>query len=144
MTRISSAIEPIELCDEMLRAEHREIKRIPNAIHKKIREGKKVDLSKQPKDFKLGTGHVIFFYDKLKYLHERYKALRAECIERGFNMSDFNGCFEGLPSHLYNDWTPTPQTRQIVVQRINERLQGMTEIKYYSEDIEAQYISLSN
>ena len=43
MTRISSAIEPIELCDEMLRAEHREIKRIPNEIHKKIREGKKID-----------------------------------------------------------------------------------------------------
>jgi len=80
MTRISSSIKPIELCDKMLIAEHREIIRIPNTI----KSGKaKVDLSTIPLDFKLGSGHVIFFYNKLKYLHNRYLQLYKECIDRG-------------------------------------------------------------
>ncbi len=147
MTRISSAVKPIELCDKMLLGEHREIKRVPNEIKKKLAEGKRVEdyMKKQPKEFKLGEGHVVFFYDKLKYLHERYKSLLAECIERGFDVTDFNNAFEGLPEHLYNDWTPDQRTREIVVERINMRLSLMKpkDIKYYSEDIKLPYIKLS-
>lgn len=146
MTRISSTIKPIELCDLMVKAEHREIKRIPNVIKKKLAEGKEVDLSKQPENFKLGTGHVIFFYDKLAYLHERYKQLLAECRERNFDVTDYNNCFEGLPEHLYNDWTPTKDVRTIVTQRVNERLQGMKakDIRHYSEIVDVQYMLLSD
>lgn len=138
MTRISSKVKPIELCDKMLIAEHREIKRIPNAI----KNGKAV-IKNIPDQFTLGTGHVKFFYNKLAYLHQRYKALRAECLERGFNISDYNECFEGLPVELYQDWTPDERVRGIVVDRINDRLQTMKAIKYYSEDINLEYITLS-
>lgn len=49
MTRISASIKPIELCDKMLMAEHREIIRIPNTI----KSGKaKVNLSKISSHFK--------------------------------------------------------------------------------------------
>lgn len=139
MTRISASIKPIELCDKMLMAEHREIIRIPNTI----KSGKaKINFKKTPQSFKLGTGHVVFFYDKLKYLHERYSLLLAECKERGFNVQNYSECFENLPSNLYNDWEETKEVRGIVVQRINERLSTMLNIKYYSESIPLENIKL--
>lgn len=139
MTRISASIRPNELCDKMLMAEHREIIRIPNTI----KSGKaKVNLSKISPVFKLGTGHVTFFYNKLKYLHNRYKLLYLECKDRGFNVQDYNSCFEGLPEHLYKDWSENEEVRKIVVERINERLSTMKSIKYCSEDITLKDIKL--
>ena len=65
MTRISAGIRPSELCNAHLNKERVEILRVPNAI----KSGKaKVNLSKIPSSYRLGTGHVIFFYDKLEYL----------------------------------------------------------------------------
>jgi len=132
MTRISSSIKPIELCDKMLIAEHREIIRIPNTI----KSGKaKVDLSTIPLDFKLGSGHVIFFYNKLKYLHNRYLQLYKECIDRGFDIQDYSNCFLDLPTNLYKDWEETEETRRVVKERINKRLSTMKIIKYYSKNV---------
>lgn len=139
MTRISASIRPNELCDKMLMAEHREIIRIPNTI----KSGKaKVNLSKISSNFKLGTGHVTFFYNKLKYLHNRYRLLYLECKDRGFNVQDYNSCFEDLPESLYNDWTEDAETRKIVVERINTRLETMKRIKYCSEDVSLNEIKL--
>lgn len=139
MTRISASIKPIELCDKMLMAEHREVIRIPNTI----KSGKaKVVHSKIPKEFKLGTGHVLFFYDKLEYLHNRYRLLYLECIKRGFNVQDYSSCFEDLPKNLYNDWTVTKKVRPILEERINERLKTMKNIKYYSKNIDYNLIKL--
>lgn len=49
-------------------------------------------IAKKPKlispNFVLGTGHVTFFYDKLDFLFDRYLALQAEAIKRGFNPSE--------------------------------------------------------
>ena len=70
MTRINVGVLPKELHDKHLIAEHREIKRIPNTI----RNGR-FKLDGQPSEFKLGKGHVKFFYDKLMYLKNRYERL---------------------------------------------------------------------
>ncbi len=67
MTRINCGIPPYILTSKHLLAEHRELKRIPNCIKKG-----KFTLDNIPDNFKLGTGHVKFFYNKLKYLHKRY------------------------------------------------------------------------
>lgn len=69
MTRINCGIPPKQLVDKHLIAEHHEIVRIPNAV-KKQGKNLKMDL---PETFRLGTGHVRFFYNKLKYLHNRYR-----------------------------------------------------------------------
>ena len=139
MTRISAGIKPIELCDKMLVAEHREIIRIPYTI----KSGKaKINLDKIPKDFKLGIGHVIFFYPKLKYLHQRYIDLHRECINRGFNVQNYNDCFLNLPTNLYKDWEENETVRQTVIERINTRLSTMKLIKYYGEDIDLKHIKL--
>ena len=61
MTRIN-IIPPAELCDQHLLAEHRELTRIPNLVAKG-----KFSLEGQPSDYKLGTGHVKFFFDKMQF-----------------------------------------------------------------------------
>lgn len=116
MTRINCAIRPAELSDKHLLAEHREIKRIPNCINKGRYSMKNI-----PQQFKLGTGHVSFFYDKLLYLKKRYIAIYNECIERGFNMTNYLSCFDGLPPHLMNDYNETDVDRQILLERLLER-----------------------
>lgn len=82
MTRIN-IIPPAELCDQHLLAEHRELTRIPNLVVKG-----KFSLEGQPSDYKLGTGHVKFFFDKMQFLFERYNSLHEECLARGFNVKN--------------------------------------------------------
>ena len=117
MTRINVGIPPEELTDQHLMAEHREIKRIPNVVAKG-----KYSMEGQPKVFKLGTGHVKFFYDKLAYLLKRYQGLYKECLKRGFNVQDYSGAWDQVPPELMNDYTPTPNDVKIIRERINERL----------------------
>jgi hypothetical protein len=117
MTRINVGVEPAELTNKHLIAEHREIKRIPNCIKKG-----RYSLKGKPDKFTLGTGHVKFFYDKLEYLHNRYINLYFECLNRGFNVSDYSEAFEGLPSELYNNYEEKLEDRLIIQNRIKERL----------------------
>mgnify|MGYP000034194429 CR=1 FL=1 len=139
MTRISVAVRGSELCDSHLIKERIEILRIPNAI----KSGKaKVNLSKIPSTFTLGTGHVVFFYNRLKYLHDRYNELTEECIKRNFNVTDYSDAFDGLPGHLYNNYNEKSNDRKILVERINERLSSMKNLKYYGEPIALEQIKL--
>ncbi len=116
MTRIN-VVAPQELCDQHLLAEHRELTRIPNAIVKG-----KLNLNGQPSDYKLGTGHVKFFMDKLKFLQSRYQALHEECLARGFKVS--NRWPENLPSepHLWLDYQPTENAILLNRERIALRM----------------------
>lgn len=120
MTRINVGINPQDLMREHLLAEHREIKRIPNTV----RNGKaKVD-DNIPEDFRLGPGHVRFFYNKLGYLLRRYKAIRDECRKRGYSITDYSDAWAGIPEHLMNDWVPTLEAIELVQARIEERLRA--------------------
>lgn len=139
MTRISVAVRAIELCDSHLNKERIELLRIPNAI----KSGKaKVNLAKTPKTFTLGTGHVVFFYPRLKYLHKRYNELTEECVRRKVKVTDYSDAFEGLPENLYNDYEETSADRTLLVERVNERLIGMKNLKYYGEPITLEQIKL--
>lgn len=117
MSRINCGIPPEELTNKHLIAEHREIKRIPNCISKG-----RYSLKNQPVKFTLGTGHVKFFYDKLKYLKIRYEELYKECKCRNFNVTYFGDAWNNLPEELMNDYIPNEIDKQIVRKRIFERL----------------------
>lgn len=138
MTRISASIKAVELCDKHLIKERIEILRIPNAI----KSGKaKVDLNKIKPKFTLGIGHVTFFYNKNLYLLKRYNELTNECLKRGFNITDYSDAFNDLPSKLFNDWDDNePYVRELLKERVNERLLTMKDVKYYSEPIEIKDI----
>ncbi len=121
MTRINCAIKPSELTSKHLLAELREIKRIPNCV---VKLDKKINKNRIPKKFTLGTGHVLFFYDKLDYLYNRYKNLRIEALNRNYNVSDFSESFENaikLRIDLANGYTETMDDRKILIERLKER-----------------------
>ena len=117
MTRINTGIPPAELTDKHLIAEHREIKRIPNCIAKG-----KYKMEGIPDKFKLGTGHVKFFYNKLLYLKKRYLKLYAECIKRDFNVQNYIKAWDNVPKELMGDYQPTKNDKKIIEQRIKEKL----------------------
>lgn len=117
MTRINAGIPPAQLTGKHLIAEHREIKRIPNAIAKG-----RYNLKTAPKEFTLGTGHVSFFYTRLGYLKQRYIDLYNECKRRGYNVQNYEDCWNNIPPELMGDYQPTPEAIQIVSQRIKDRL----------------------
>ncbi len=117
MTRINVAIPVEELTDKHLIAEHREIKRVPNCVSKG-----RFNMKDQPKEFKLGKGHVKFFYDKLLFLKKRYEEIFQECKRRNFNVTYYGNCWDKVPSHLMNDYTPTIKDEQIVRERLSQKL----------------------
>lgn len=117
MTRINCGIPPMELSNKHLLSEARELKRIPNCVSKG-----RYNLKNQPKEFKLGTGHVSFFYSRLGYLKKRYEELYAECKRRGFNVQYYGEAWDNVPLHLMGDYTPSDTDRQIIRERISERL----------------------
>lgn len=116
MTRVNCGIPPKELSNKHLIAEHREIKRIPNAI----KNGKAI-IKNIPIEFTLGKGHVKFFYNKLKYLHNRYNKIYKECKNRGFNVTYFGESFTNLPNELYKNYYPTNKDKKIVIERIRKK-----------------------
>ena len=116
MTRINVGINPADLTGKHLIAEHREIKRIPNCIAKG-----KYNMDGIPDKFKLGTGHVKFFYNKLLYLKNRYISLYNECIKRGFNVQNYIGAWDNVPQELMNDYKVEDNDIVIIKQRIDER-----------------------
>jgi len=117
MTRINVGIQPVELNNQHLIAEHREIKRIPNCVAKG-----KYNMNGIPDKFKLGVGHVKFFYNKLLHLKKRYIRLYEECIKRGFNVQNYIGAWDNVPEELMNDYKVKANDIRIIRQRINEKL----------------------
>ena len=117
MTRINYGIPVESLTREHLIAEHREIKRVPNAVRKG-----RFSMNGQPKEFCLGTGHVKFFYDKLGYLLNRYEELYSECKRRGYNVTYYGDAWDDIPEKYMNDSTPTTRDIELVKERIREKL----------------------
>lgn len=119
MTRINCDISPSELTNKHLLAEHREIKRIPNTIS----SGKAV-IKDIPETFRLGTGHVKFFYDKLLYLKKRYMELYDECIKRKFKVENYIEAWSNIPENLMGDYEPNDNDKALVRERIELRLKS--------------------
>lgn len=121
MTRINAGIPPRQLSDKHLLAEHREIKRIPNALSKYRCN---LNIKDIPKTFTFGTGHVRFFYDKGFYTLLRYLEIYKECIRRGFNVTSYRDAwdiYKAVQNSLWRDYKPTEECIRIVQQRLLER-----------------------
>ena len=116
MTRIN-LVPPQELCDQHLLAEHRELTRIPNAVAKG-----KYHLRGQPAEYKLGEGHVRFFFNKMAFLQRRYDALHAECLARGFKVQYIWPESLKENAEVWQDYQPTQQALALNRQRIAERM----------------------
>lgn len=76
-----------------------------------------------PTEYKLGKGHVLFFYDKGLYLAKRFQELVKEMQRRGFK-TQFTK-YRPHPEGLNQDWTPDQRAMDLNRERIRERLLDM-------------------
>ena len=121
MTRIN-IINPSELTDQHLIAEYRELFMVGSSLQRSLKSPN-WDVNRIPTKFTLNTGHVMFFYDKGKYLHKRYRQLREEMKVRGMKPDDTRDFKrEQWPNELYNDWIPTIEDQKIIRDRIEEKI----------------------
>lgn len=125
MTSIN-LIDPALLHRQHLKGEYKEITRVFGLARKAqfdILKGKR----KLPTEYTMGIGHVLYFYDKLKFVADRYELLYAEMHKRGYkpNIITRSELLAGIDSRLHQDYDPTPEAVQINLQRINERLATM-------------------
>lgn len=129
MTRVN--VVPVqELTRQHLIAEYREIVRVfalvRNAQDKGINKFNFNKKYKQPTEYTLGTGHVLFFYNKLGYILSRYHQLVAEMRERNYNtnhISDDELCV-GINTEWFGMYEPTQKALEINRERIQKRLSG--------------------
>ncbi|TKT69834.1 pyrimidine dimer DNA glycosylase/endonuclease V [Aquamicrobium sp. LC103] len=122
MTRIN-CIPPAELTAQHLIAEYRELPRIFRLVRAAIARGERPDDHRNPHEYRLGVGHVRFFYSRLGYLARRQEALIKEMVSRGYspNFTDPAGLLAGIAAEWCNDWTPSEAAIALNRARIAER-----------------------
>jgi hypothetical protein len=116
MTRIN-CVPPEELCRQHLLAEYRELPRVFRLAERAV--GRPTAI---PPAYTLGKGHVTFFYNKLGYCRERWRALRAEMLARGYAPAYDAPPRVRVPAEWQQDWTPDPVALQINRERIAARM----------------------
>ena len=122
MTRIN-LVPPSELSVKHLCAEYRELPRIFALAHK-ASVSTKPWTDKQPKKYVLGTGHMHFFYDKLKFLSGRHEELVQEMLLRGYKptfQEVLANQWQSIPKGYWKDYVPTEEALKINRQRILDR-----------------------
>ena len=123
MTRVN-IVPPNELTDQHLIAEYREITMIPAALHRTLNSKTGLRKNKISTHYTLNAGHVYFFYDKGKYLHNRYYELIDEMKRRGFSPNP-NRKFPVAvfrDNGLYKDWIPTIEDYKVIRERIQQKI----------------------
>ncbi len=123
MTRIN-LITPLELSDQHLIAEYREIFMVGSALQRSMRSTNWNNIKNSiPKEFTLNKGHVKFFYNKGKYLHKRYLEIVSEMKRRGMSPNPQRKFKkEQWPEYMYNDWQPNNRDIQIIKERIRQKI----------------------
>ena len=127
MTRIN-CVPPSELASQHLVAEYRELPRIFALVRAAIARGELPDDPRNPGEYRLGAGHVRFFYCRLGYLARRQAALVAEMKARGCRptFTDTDRLLDGFPETWCRDWQPTAEALAANRARISERLRKVT------------------
>lgn len=127
MTRIN-CIPVEELVDEHLRGEYKEITRVFTHVRKALEAGI-YDKKEIPPTYRMGKGHVLFFYNKLLYISKRYHDLFIEMKRRGYSPNEdlHNTVMEDsyfFPDRTRGYWEPTEEAMKINRERINDRLKA--------------------
>lgn len=116
MTRIN-VIPPSELNAKMLVSEYRELPRVRHAYPRR----KPATI---PESYRLGLGHVTFFYDKAVWLERRHRQLIAEMGRRGYTVNLPALDLSHWPGWARQDWQPDQAAMKLNRERIRERLRS--------------------
>ena len=144
MTRIN--LVPVEdLADQHLMSEWREIKMVPAALRRSLKTRKSGDiLAGVPKRYTLNKGHVTFFFNKMKFLTDRYKLLTYELVKREYSISagdDFSIFCNDLPKEFSQvDWQSDKKEVAVNVERILLRISDKPDwYKHQGEKLTAEF-----
>lgn len=140
MTRIN-LVPPSCLSDKHLLAEYRELPRIFTAVEKIYTSGGSLKDHDIPLAYKLGTGHVKFFYNKLLWLCLRYESIFMELKCRGVNLNrDMYRSIRCSAASMLSDseqieWYPTIQDIYLNMARLVKRATNMplVELELFSD-----------
>jgi len=145
MTRINT-IDPRLLTDQHLMAEYRELPMVHAALSRSLSSLRGVDLSTLPGVYTLNKGHVRFFYNKGKWLYDRYHHLIDELAFRGYDIQpelrvvNWNVFRD---NNLFLDWEPNQQAHRVNVERIIERVESKPQwYKYMRKDLQSNYLPI--
>lgn len=118
MTRIN-VIPVEELTDQHLMAEYRELPMVMTSARRSSAVGYK------PTDiYTLNKGHVMFFYNKKRYLLNRWLDLIAELYNRGYDIDPASRTvhWRELDKFPQVDWQPDKTAFDINMERIKLRI----------------------
>lgn len=95
-------------------------------VHSQVKKGKHPQDLKIPNSYRLGTGHVTFFYNKLEFLRKRFGLLVDEMRSRCYtvNHADIPSFTVAIPAEWWNDYQPTAAEIATSNARIEERKNG--------------------
>ena len=98
--------------------------RIFGLVRAAIQRGETPGDPRNPREYRLGAGHVRFFYPRLGWLAERQAGLIAEMLARGYQPSftDPAGLLDGIPAAWAGPWQPDETAMALNRARIRERL----------------------
>ena len=126
------------LTDQHLIAERRELRMIPPLLTKRINKvewtlsDREIAVARDefltyekcvkhiPKTLVLGTGHMLFWTNKMKYLDIRFEELTEEMEARGFRPArsiEFEAD-QAAQYGFYNDWEPSIQDQALLQARL--------------------------
>lgn len=135
MTRVNT-VDPSELYDQHLAAEAVEILMICSNLKRTLRSRAGFQPKKVPPTYRMGAGHVYFFYNKGRYLYRRFQSIQDEMLNRGMS-PEAEFPIEVWPNSLFNDWEPNEAAIAVSRERIAERVsQKPGWYRYYGELID--------
>ncbi|QIG73809.1 endonuclease V N-glycosylase UV repair enzyme [Rhizobium phage RHph_N34] len=124
MTRIN-LIPPSKLHPKHLQGEYYELPRILSGVRKAIERGRQPSDYAHLTEYRMGPGHVTFFYTRLNFLQTRFSLLVNELYRRNVKINRLTLVDHNIPIEWYGVWTPTQTDIEISRQRINNRLLTM-------------------
>ena len=128
MTRIN-LVDPNMLTDKHLLAEYRELPRVFTAVKTAIAKGNCPADYNIPQRYKLGTGHVTFFYNKCTWLASRYCQIVAVLKDRGYSLdstlwqSVLNEHNKQITDAWKQPYAPQPEDIYLNMARLTKRSQ---------------------
>lgn len=121
-------IDPVLLTDQHLIAEHGELFVLDALFWHSFQCTQGIEISRLPRNYVLGAGHVRFFYNKGTYIETRAAALHREGVNRGFL---FKKTLEvKWPEEYLNQWSPSAEDIALIKPRLWQRI--LTKRSWYT------------
>ncbi len=143
MTRIN-VVAPADLTDQHLMAEYRELPMVNAALRRTLGSKRGIRKDQIPKRYTLNKGHVTFFYDKGRFLYDRYHSLIDELVSRNFQVYPLARKVEWtmFSDGLMSEWNPSAADVSINVERIVERINLKTTwYRYKGHPIDETFVT---